>query len=122
MHVASLELCKELYALSGWRNTDQVYAKNAFGSVSLYVDNHAELGHDLALMAPAYDLGYLLRKLEPWCNELVFSRQLTGEKWCASDIDADIDVYADTPEDATATLCIELINQHILNPIGEKSV
>lgn len=97
MAVASLELCKELHTLSGWETPLDQF--------------HYNEGEPL----PAYDLGYLLRKLQR--NHVELYGLTTGE-WTAraywhSTEQARAE-YADTPEDAAAKLAIELFKQGIL--------
>ncbi len=64
MNVASLELCKELYKLSGWNDLEDAWHKgspiNGGDYVSAY---HGEDYEKKLFLAPAYDLGYLLRNL-----------------------------------------------------------
>lgn len=55
MQVASMELCKELFELSRWGDTHLFYTKT--GKVSTEASMFS--GEPL----PAYDLGYLIRKL-----------------------------------------------------------
>ena len=97
--VASRELCKELYELSGWDGTDEQY----------------HVG--MAEYCPAYDLGYLLRKLPA---KIPFSDgeiTLRVEIWWAGGWYAHYGIYdwkaaiADTPEDAACKLAIELFNR-----------
>lgn len=57
MNVADLELCKELYELSGWEDTT-----NTFGSTTERLD-WIQSDNGKGWYLPAYDLGYLLRKL-----------------------------------------------------------
>lgn len=113
MNVASFELCKELYGLSGWEPNEQHSTKKQ---------------GDGYVTTTRYDLGYLLRKLP---KELPARSDLKGlsvmtpsicwsefdKQWeaCYSDAqDNDGLSYADTPEDAAAILCIELFKQGIL--------
>lgn len=116
MHVANLELCKELYAVSGWDDTHAFYGGGynevEFVGQAGYEGYVAEFANDgLNKDIPAYDLGYLLRKLP------FFKMNRTDEGqyiiWWAHFDDREV---ADTPEDATAKLCIELIKQNILQP------
>jgi hypothetical protein len=97
MNVASLELCKALYELSGWAGDD------SFGDM--------DSGKSAT---PAYDLGYLLRKL-PQGTHIVKN---TGDKpdySCWSYLHENVDtVRADTPEDAACMLAIELFKQGVL--------
>lgn len=101
MNVASLELCKELYELSGWDNREQYH----------YIDGSP---------VPAYDFGYLLRKLPEGTtirvnkrnpvklgkNQGPYSALMYGYRGA---------VRADTPEDCAAKLAIELLKQGVLS-------
>lgn len=95
MNVASLELCKTLFELSGW---------NEYGQAE--TDVHANV------ISYNYTLGYLLRKLPKQTN--VASRE---EYWTASCGNKEIIIEsqrADTPEDAACKLAIELIRKGII--------
>lgn len=103
-NVASLELCKELYELSGWEPLDYgVLEKAAFGH-------------------PVYDLSYLLRKLaRPHSYghdiQLTYTHDLE-HKWQAAVHYIPHTNYVaescDTPEDAACKLAIELFKQGVL--------
>jgi hypothetical protein len=116
MDVASLELCKELYELSGWGKTEHVYAIPKEESVEgmtpwLRVgvgDSYAWREH------PAYDLGYLLRKLPPGAQIAKVSGQWNANGPYSAWVDENDYYDADTPEDATCTLAIELFKQDVL--------
>lgn len=122
--VADRDLCVELYELSGWNDN------------SLAI--HPEW-QDFSNICPAYSLGYLLRKLPKkiereddgnytlnlhqwqkdgvWYWEINYGRHdstlfLTGKN--AGYVSA----KADTPENAAAQLCIQLIKSGII-PIKE---
>lgn len=119
-NVASLNLCKELYELSGWNKpTDGslprfYYAGNGevYGAESW---NHEDFD------CPAYDLGYLLRKL-PLTDDIgsyieLYKLSVNGSvryvvftRPNATPFNSE----ADTPEDATAKLAIELFKQNVL--------
>lgn len=125
MEVASLELCKELFELSGWVET---YFKYRPVSVVKGIAGDYQLGRSQAPDAiPAYDLGYLLRKLpvekfyklmidnsSSWSlktneiNRIYWFRAANGERLT--------DNY-DTPEDAACKLAIELLKQGILSGV-----
>lgn len=107
MQTASLELCKELYRVSGhtW----------------LTEDHRPEY-----VAAPAYDLGYLLRKLPEFGKNIYWHTY--HKNWCAAYEHTDEDgcqtlihKVADTPEDAACELAIELFKQGIL-PTKDKRV
>lgn len=119
-NVASLDLCRELYELSGW---EAHFAYNTYtGNV---VKRFAK--HDPAIL-PAYDLGYLLRKLPKYighasqsCRFGLFPQGFTNTasaNWCASYDTYKGEIYllqtADTPEDAACKLAVELFKQDIL--------
>lgn len=68
-------------------------------------------------IVPAYDLGYLLRKLPSGCyvmqqsDEEIYEGQ--RQQWGALGW-RDYGYFADTPEDAAAKLAIELFKQNVL--------
>lgn len=112
--IASQSLCRELYELSGWSDLP---AEQWHGYEAGTYDLPVRVGS-----TPAYDLGYLLRKLpegtqlrrnkaEPrkrsnWRGEWVVG--IYGHNYRG--------VYgaADTPEDAAVKLAVELFKQNIL--------
>jgi hypothetical protein len=101
-NVASLELCKELYELSGWRGSPQVLS---YHSHFLLANEREGTG------IPAYDLGYLLRKLPNDDYEFLHG---SGE-WYFRGVSPYADSgYCDTPEDAAAKVAIKLFKQGIL--------
>lgn len=105
MNVASLELSKELYELSGWiagefkRDNDGIYRLET---------------------VPRYSLSYLLGQLPP-CGfnhkdravGLRLNRRLTENDWWVG-YPGVFAVSADTPENAAAKLAIELFKQGVL--------
>lgn len=133
MNTASLELCKELYELSGWYQVEQYYEYYPVSKSTRLRSGYP--GNILPKMlpdfiTPAYDLGYLLRKLPEgkidrihkvtkgvwWSNKWqkwVCIRQRYG---VGSDNDEwkTYEYKADTPEDAAAKLAIQLFKQNIL--------
>lgn len=103
MHVASLELCKELCELSGW------------------VDCHDKYRSDGTLVSwgfsgwksrecPAYDLGFLLRKL-PYAELRNWRGIYTAWRNTPANFPP---IEADTPEDCAAKLAIELFKTGVL--------
>jgi hypothetical protein len=109
MNVANFELCQELYELSGWLTGIDgfCYVSLAGESSGFEVRPLTDVGDDRVRICPAYDLGYLLRKLPPG-NVLT---SVEG-KWIASS--SPKVTTAPTPEDAAAKLAIELFRQGIL--------
>lgn len=141
MNVASAELCGKLYELSDWEmtgseswnwwqrkriNADRFRDSPFLGlSIKRPTDSRtgrtvSEVTHYRSYIAPAYDLGYLLRKLPPnlgdglhlvlenddggWAIEY-YTRQKSGPSASAA-----------IPEDAACRLAIELFKQGILTP------
>lgn len=127
MNVASLELCKELCELSGWKDTFAWYSGNE-------VEFEGQAGWDGAVYenclqydwcddVPAYDLGYLLRKLPividaedhpehaTWLHLRITA--LSKDKWNFYYERTDLS-FTDLPEDAACNLAIELLKQGVL--------
>lgn len=120
MNIATEKLCKELYNASGrtWKDTE----------IRRYYDDGMFPTHEKlnGLWLPAYDLGYLLRKLP---NKTRIERHdIAGHPdrrkrlpdhtvWNCYLFTATEQHWnqADTPEDAAARLAIELFKQGILN-------
>jgi hypothetical protein len=122
MNVASLELCKELYELSGWQGTNvSWYEQNGKYRLKQYSTKTYE-------GVPAYDLSYLLRKLpntvmfaddevDGW---LTLSTADNPKFWAAFYQNVDGEARqefignGETPEDATASLAIALFESGVL--------
>lgn len=106
MQVASLELCKTLFELSGWSEPVNAY----WYADGLY--NEYQTAPETELVSPAYDLGYMLRKLpQPRSlTETYLDPRTLGWKASCREFDG----LAETPEDAAAKLCIALFKQGIL--------
>jgi hypothetical protein len=116
-NTANLELCEELFGLSGWGNS-----KND------YVPPHTI--YPKGKIVPAYDLGYLLRKLPREYQNVNFYRK--GELWgIINNYDTGgfkiyvdkgvrvVTIEAQTPEDCLAKLAIELFKNGILTKEGK---
>lgn len=136
MRVANLELCKELFEVSGWDlDEHDKYLSKWWWSLDGVVQDWAADRYKLTpdqVVAPAYDLGYLLRKLPDFtelhkeyadgkvrwnCTDENAESQINGVPFAEPHIDFefyDNDHYADTPEDAACKLAIELFEQNIL--------
>ena len=111
MNVASLELSKELYLWSGWRDTSLWYSD--FGDVK----QKSNAGDwELENTAPAYDLGCLLRKLPQTASHRdareFFLTHTAAGRWSAGYRGWRHEL-ANTPEDAAARLAIELFKNGI---------
>lgn len=108
MNVASLELCTELYKLSGW---------------GCYYENTADPDYDLdwygankTYECPKYPLGYLLRKLPLVTLQHVALDSDDLNRWnCITEQFGVLrNHYAETPEDAACKLAIELVKKGVL--------
>jgi hypothetical protein len=122
MHVARLHLCRELYELSSWE-----YSRAWFDQKKPWVSDYFD--HNPPFICPAYDLGYLLRKLPHHrasragaILNLHLSAVDTGRDWRAeytpgnyAVLESGLTGEADTPEDAATKLAIELFMQGILS-------
>lgn len=114
MHVASLELCKGLYAVSGW--DDEQLDHHVYSYPNSLVNNTVRF--------PMYTLDYLLDKLPHFIELVQMSGGYTPTGWRAIKRSSQdywhrggpIEAEADNPTDAAAKLCIELIKQGILTP------
>lgn len=132
MTATSLEVSKELYEVSGWKGT---YFTHATFRNESSPEDQRQIVHrtiedldecmrlrnrsfikDLKLV-PAYDLGYLLRKLPGFVEvstnpaQSIFSvRTIIPGEW----VPGGFTVQMDTPEDAAAKLAIQLFKQGIL--------
>lgn len=105
MHLTALELCKQLYELSGWGHwPDPAYWYSRQGKI-----NHSYMParlEDARGYIPAYDLSYLLRKFAGKGGVTLCYGDMgctaTSHVWTAE---------AATPEDAVALLAIRLFAQ-----------
>jgi hypothetical protein len=132
MHVASLELCRELYKVSGWWPGELTdlglpdrwwnWLEDDDGNNIRCVEiANSKSNRHWRFSAPAYDCGYLLRQLAlkdvmvgvgkdcPWAAE-------SSREEC---LEAENQFYTpygegNTPEDALCKLAIELFKQGIL--------
>jgi hypothetical protein len=126
MNVSSLKNSKRLYELSGWVDVEAYYEyypvadkhalrhsapDNAFGKDRMLPD----------YIFPAYDAGYLLRKLPRRVDHEYSNHSVvypTSKKWHAGYLTEGVDVKylvaADTPEDALCLLAIKLFEEGIL--------
>ena len=159
MNIASLELSKELYELSGWGYNFHYYgegkhdrtermwrhwqAKRTGSEWWTTLDDYDVMGdcrdpfdgrrptgitHDVLERVPAYDLGYLLRKLPPVIQDPYDKVFKHLQLWINGDATVHVGYvepyahddkvayaqHADTPEDAACKLAIELFKQGIL--------
>lgn len=114
--VASLELCKELYEVSGWFSAelrDSYYTP--VGKRKGHLVKDVSASDKMPLQLPAYTLGYLLRKLPKGCS--VFRTVSSDEVWIATAGMKRLDDFysgSDTPENAACKLTIELFKQGVL--------
>lgn len=137
MNVASLELCKELYELSleaDWTDTSFYWTPTANVEDGLYYDDYFDGSVDWVLChsknivyltrssqkIPGYDLGYLLRKLHGCGYERV--NLIVGDRSTVGVTSPTLAIAesGDTPEDAAATLAVELFKRGILTKAGDR--
>lgn len=122
-YTASLELSKELYELSGWIGTHNFYW-NGKAACDISAETiEWGLEHYNHNAFPAYDLGYLLRKLNtPKHTTLVGSLGGNSKRYSASYIPDELGKYdievmhrkSDTPENALCSLAIALFKAGVL--------
>lgn len=152
MNVASKELCQELASLSGWNDTPLLYG--AFMKYTVRIDDESVIytrremedaeGYAIHEDCPAYDLGYLLRKLSPKLEikgdtyGLVITPCTSDGSWIADYLVASWGqplaehnshwlhhgdnaslTEAATPEDAVVRLASQLFRSGILKRDGE---
>lgn len=118
--VASLDLCKELHRVSGWKDTQLIYYANA-GEHSGTVDDRRMLMEKDANL-PAYDSGFLLERLPHFIELVQLSGGYTPNGWRAIKKSSQdywhkggpIQVDSDNPTDALCKLAIELFKQGVL--------
>lgn len=119
MNVASPKNCQRLYKLSGWKKTAYVYRwytnlnTNEQTEPELFRANSSIVSR---FKIPAYELGYLLRRIETSFDdyeplELFYSNTDT---WVAAMRSQMIEAEASTPEDAVATLAYSLFKERVL--------
>jgi len=115
MNVARLDLSKELYTLSGWEQAlyEHELLNGEYYTTTLPIKDMEHGSRNTYI--PAYDLGYLVRKLQTTMDYLRAST--VSKQWVVkgpwSD-DEDSLIYADTPEDAACILAIRLFKEGIL--------
>ena len=112
MNTANLANSRRLYELSGWDDCHNKYRKNG------YLVTYGFSGW-LKGEIPAYDLGFMLRKLPEKYTKLETD---PTEKWIASYFNgiSTRNTYAPTPEDACALLLIKLIEDGVLTNLKEQ--
>lgn len=139
MNLTQLDISRALYELSGWDDTEYCHKTVLTGDLlefrAISLTEDAGVGANARFVCPAYDLGYLLRKLpffhEYWNggNEAGY---LTVKHWAVQyeagywEENGDRDHYnkftsgyADTPEDAAAKLAVELFKKGVLTRDGD---
>jgi hypothetical protein len=118
MNVANRELCAELHMLSGWDyKILDVYTNDGFPGDVAKPRRTDSLGWS---EIPAYDLGYLLRKLPKIVEEngrRFYLEIFPSPRWRFDYISEYKDKflalsdYCDTPEDAACDLAIKLLER-----------
>lgn len=120
MNVANIDLCRELYKLSGWKQEEHYFGPRWCQLMGKWDLVRAEQAIHIipvdswANGIPAYNLGFLLRKLQNDSYDVRVRYSTTSKDWKASLIHYGSEKYADTPEDAAVKLCIFLIKEGLL--------
>lgn len=117
--VASYKFCEVLYELSGWSGPHWWYRLHGASKTPI-VFHLRSIPQENDI--PAYDLGYLLRKLPLQIKSESLELVVYGGHWEAAYTKSrrslwgeDIGSHAsDTPEDAVCSLAIELFRQDYL--------
>lgn len=110
MNVATLELCKELYELSGWLEADAWYWVNPDNDQDFTT---SRLRHGKLLNIPAYDLGYLTRVMLPFTLMCRADRTFDAY-WISEEEIRARGSSESSPENAVVRLAIELFEQGVL--------
>lgn len=116
LNTANIELSRELYSLSGWKDTLcwwNVFKPYEDGRPHYLVDTYRHQSTDQHI--PAYDLGYLVRKLPAtsqwrqfdWEEFIPIIMGVSNHDgfWTVGYME---EVEGDTPEDAACELLIEM--------------
>ena len=108
MNVASLDLCKELYELSGWMGESRyIWTLDGRSIPTERLKTIEEID------VPAYDLGYLLRKLPPKSRIFKLAENQYGCAYGGLN-QRQYMSRADTPENVACLLAIKLLEEGIL--------
>jgi hypothetical protein len=132
VNVASLDLCKSLYELSGWKNPkagvfeiEKAWRPTPLSSGDNY--RLINIGPNTLQDIPAYSLGYLVRQLPDITLETWRSGHVVCKYFPTNGIARKLEKLgrviigeAGTPEDAAAKLCITLFKQNTLTREGLK--
>lgn len=119
MNATSLEISKKLYEVSGWDNCSLKWIRDKHPEHNMgeFVSDTNVTPKSMEYLAPAYDLGYLLRKLPGTIGNKYLDIGYGGTGvWsaCYELFEQDHYCTADTSEDATALLAIKLIEEGII--------
>lgn len=124
MRVTSLEISRQLYVATGykWNPNDRRWVKTPMRAYGQPVDDYrmwkvvpvGYRGKTAATWYPAYDLGYLLRKLPEGFTIVTRFNDEWLASWAPHVDEPDYAHLARTPEDAISMLIMELIEKGIL--------
>lgn len=114
-NVASLDNCRELYELSGWEDCYWWY-NSLKGENPIVATRRLSTKKLVWATIPAYDAGYLLRKLPERTDDIrdtvLLGRATDNKGWSA--VYRDFCGLGTTPENALAKLCILLFKSGVL--------
>ena len=106
MNVVSVDLCREIYQLTGWVDQESWHSKFDIKDAESTVVEQRPVDNDLVW--PAYDLKYLMSKLPKATRIVVGGGNNISYKNTNKTSDYSI-------EDAAAKLCIDLLKQGIIS-------
>lgn len=116
--IASEKLSEELHELSGWEDTKSWYVNKYGDTITAEVGSYEWTEfpeYQEHKLYPAYELGYLLRKLNGYIGKFEFVPQANSNWLLFTHENFKEEYYqGKTPEDATALLAIELFKRGIL--------
>lgn len=121
MKVCSLELAKELFELSGWKGVNAFYASDSWIGFVRQEGYNPQVGMIETVTPdnciPAYDLGYLLRKLPHGSYVAIRKDGATAStgNYNSGQNPFPYTVQSDTLEDAVCSLAILLIKEGVVN-------
>jgi hypothetical protein len=128
VNYARIELCRDLYGLSGWDADGYVWYGTPTGNYEVGSENEIHMLKErpdatefIFFDVPAYDLGFLLRMLPTQMPEgdYLALQPWVDDEWCIGYFAyGEPSLYsnsADTPEDAACKLAIELFKRGILS-------
>lgn len=115
MHFANVELCKKLFAVSGWDDTSFRYVGGSRSKIELLPRDERVTKPDV----PAYDLGYLVRRLPYPVSVTANKRGFVTTAAMMRHRPPFFNYLArdDSPENSTVDVLLEMFKQGVLTRI-----